>query len=103
MRALTIPRPLARVAQQGGVSITPAIVEKTARRRGTIGSVTIKNTTKDTMRVTVNVRPSIPEPRPTCSVVLNTRASLSPYVRSSPATFNLRAGPAHGEAENGAG
>ena len=82
--------PAARVAQQGGVSITPALVEKTAKR-GNVGSVTIKNTTKDTMRVTVNVRPWI-QNRANGSVVLNTRASLSPYVQASPATFNLAPG-----------
>jgi hypothetical protein len=82
--------PAARVAQQGGVSITPALVEATAKR-GSVGSVTIKNTTKDTMRVTVNVRPWI-QNRANGSVVLNTRASLSPYVKASPATFNLPPG-----------
>ena len=40
------------------------------------------------MRVTVNVRPWI-QNRATGGVVLNTRASLSPYVRASPQTFNL--------------
>ena len=82
--------PAAHVTQQGGVSITPALVEKTAKR-GTVGSVTVKNTTKDTMRVTVNVRPWI-QNRATGGVVLNTRASLSPYVRASPQTFNLAPG-----------
>ena len=82
--------PVARASQQGGVSISPAIVEKTAKR-GTVGSITVKNTTKDTMRVTVNVRPWI-QNRATGGVALNTRASLSPYVRASPATFNLAPG-----------
>jgi hypothetical protein len=82
--------PVARVAQQGGVSITPALVEKTAKR-GTIGSVTVKNTTKDTLRITVNVRPWI-QNRATGAVVLNTRATLAPYVRASPASFNLAPG-----------
>ena len=50
--------PVARAAQQGGVSITPASVETTAKR-GRVGSITVKNTTKDTMRVTINVRPWI--------------------------------------------
>ena len=82
--------PVAQAAQQGGVSITPALVEKTAKR-GTIGTVTIKNTTKDTMKVTVNVRPWI-QNRNTGQVVLNTKASLAPYVRASPQSFNLRPG-----------
>ena len=82
--------PVARAAQQGGVSITPASVETTAKRGG-VGSITVKNTTKDTMRVTINVRPWI-QNRSTGTVVLNTRASLSPYVRASPQTFNLPPG-----------
>jgi hypothetical protein len=82
--------PAAQAAQQGGVSITPAVVERTAKR-GSVGSVTVKNTTKDTMRVTVTVRPWIQD-RSTAAVALNTRASLAPYVRASPQTFNLKPG-----------
>ena len=85
------PAPTARAAQQqGGVSITPARIETTARR-GSVGTFTVKNTTRDTMRVTVNVRPWI-QSRSTGQVVLNTRANLSPYVRASPQTFTLRPG-----------
>ena len=54
-------------------------------------AITVKNTTKDTMRVTINVRPWI-QNRSTGTVVLNTRASLSPYVRASPQTFTLAPG-----------
>ncbi len=72
--------PVAKAAQQGGVSITPASVERTAKR-GAVGTITVKNTTKDTMRVTINVRPWI-QNRNTGAVVLNTKASLSPYVRA---------------------
>ena len=43
------------------------------------------------MRVTINVRPWI-QNRSTGTVVLNTRASLSPYVRASPQTFTLPPG-----------
>ena len=82
--------PVARAAQQGGVSITPASVETTARRGG-VGGITVKNTTRDTLRVTINVRPWI-QNRSTGTVVLNTRASLSPYVRASPQTFTLKPG-----------
>lgn len=82
--------PVAQAAQQGGVSITPALVEKTAKR-GVVGTITVKNTTKDTMKVTVNVRPWI-QNRDTGQVVLNTKASLSPYVKASPQTFNLPPG-----------
>ena len=82
--------PTAQAAQQGGVSITPAVVEKTAKR-GNVGSFTVKNTTKDTLRVTVMVRPWI-QNRSTAQVVLNKRASLAPYVKASPQTFNLAPG-----------
>ena len=49
--------PAARVAQQGGVSITPALVERppsVARRLGHR-----QEHHQDTMRITVNVRPWI--------------------------------------------
>ena len=82
--------PRAQAAQQGGVSITPATIEKTAKR-GSIGTFTVKNTTKDTLRVTVTVRPWT-QNRTTAAVTLNKRASLTPYVRASPQTFNLAPG-----------
>ena len=82
--------PVAQAAQQGGVSITPASVERTAKR-GAVGTITVKNTTKDTMRVTINVRPWI-QNRNTGAVVLNTKASLAPFVRASPQSFNLPPG-----------
>jgi len=77
-------------AAQGGVSITPALVEKTARR-GNVGAFTVKNTTKDTLRVTVTVRPWI-QNRSTAGVVINKNATLTPYVRASPQTFTLAPG-----------
>jgi hypothetical protein len=82
--------PRAQAAQQGGVSISPSSVEATARR-GTVGRFTVKNTTKDTLRVTVTVRPWS-QNRSTAAVALNRRANLSPYVVGSPASFNLRPG-----------
>jgi hypothetical protein len=82
--------PRAQAAQQGGVSITPATVEATAKR-GSVGTFTVKNTTKDTLRVTVTVRPWS-QNRSTAQVVLNKRASLSPYVVGSPASFDLAPG-----------
>src|ERR1700754_4264723 len=82
--------PRAQAAQQGGVEITPATVEKTAKR-GSVGSFTVKNTTKDTLRVTVTVRPWS-QNRSTAQVALNKRATLSPYVRASPQTFDLKPG-----------
>jgi hypothetical protein len=82
--------PRAEAAQQGGVSITPATVEATAKR-GSVGTFTVKNTTKDTLRVTVTVRPWS-QNRTTAQVVLNKRASLTPYVKASPQSFNLAPG-----------
>jgi hypothetical protein len=83
--------PRAQAAQQGGgVSITPAVLEQTAKR-GTVGTFTVKNTTKDTLRVTVVVRPWI-QNRTTAQVALNKNASLTPYVRASPQSFDLKPG-----------
>jgi hypothetical protein len=82
--------PRAQAAQQGGVSMSPARVESTARR-GTVGSYTVKNTTKNTLRVTVTIRPWS-QNRATGGVAINKRANLSPYVVSSPQTFDLKPG-----------
>jgi hypothetical protein len=84
------PAPRAHAAQQGGVQITPATVERTARR-GTVGSFTVRNTTRSTLRVTVTVRPWT-QNRTTAAVQANLRASLSPYVRARPQTFDLSPG-----------
>ena len=65
-------------------------VEPTAKR-GTVGSFTVKNTTQDTLRVTVTVRPWS-QNRSTGAVAANLRAYLSPYVRASPQTFDLKPG-----------
>lgn len=48
--------PRAAVAQNGGLGVTPAIFETTARR-GTSGSVTITNSTGRRLRMTVRARP----------------------------------------------
>ena len=82
--------PRAQAAQQGGVAITPAVLEQTARR-GRVGTFTVKNTTKDTLRVTVTVRPWI-QNRSTAAVALNKNATLTPFVRASPQSFDLRPG-----------
>jgi P pilus assembly chaperone PapD len=83
--------PRAQAAQAtGGVSISPARVEHTAKR-GKVGRFTVKNTTKDTLKVTVTVRPWI-QNRATAGVVANGRANLTPYVRASPSTFRLKPG-----------
>ena len=82
--------PRARAARQGGLLITPSTVERTARRGG-VGGFTVKNTTRDALRVTVTVRPWT-QNRATGAVALDKRASLTPYVRASPATFDLAPG-----------
>jgi hypothetical protein len=83
--------PRAQAAQSsGGVSISPSRVEHTARR-GKVGRFTVRNTTKDTLRVTVTVRPWI-QNRGTGGVVINNIANYTPYVRASPASFKLRPG-----------
>ena len=92
--------PRAEAAQQGGISITPATVEATAKR-GSVGTFTVKNTTKDTIRVTVTVRPWS-QNRNTGKVAINKRANLSPYVRVEPADVRHQAGLALGEAEHAA-
>jgi hypothetical protein len=82
--------PRAQAAQQGGVQITPARVEATAKK-GTVASFTVKNSTKDTLRVTVTIRPWS-QNRATGQVAINKRANLSPYVVASPQVFDLRPG-----------
>jgi hypothetical protein len=82
--------PRAEASQQGGISITPATVETTAKRGG-VGSFTVKNTTKDTFRVTVTIRPWS-QNRATGIVAINKRANLSPYVVSSPRVFDMKPG-----------
>jgi hypothetical protein len=81
--------PRARAAA-GGVVLTPQTVEHTARK-GTLGSVTIKNTTTDTLKVTVRVRPWI-QNRTTGQVDPNYNVSLSRYVAANASSFNLAAG-----------
>jgi hypothetical protein len=77
-------------AAAGGVSLTPETVEHTARK-GTLGSVTIKNTTTDTLKLTVRVRPWS-QNRTTGAVSANLKVSLSKYVAASSSSFNLAAG-----------
>jgi hypothetical protein len=81
--------PVAKAAA-GGVSLTPQTVEHTARK-GTLGAVTIKNTTSDTLKVTVRVRPWI-QNRVTGIVAANLKVSMSRYVAANASAFNLAAG-----------
>jgi hypothetical protein len=77
-------------AAAGGVSLTPETVEHTARK-GNLGSVAIKNTTSDTLKVTVRVRPWI-QNRATGAVQANLKVSMSRYVAANSSSFNLAAG-----------
>lgn len=79
----------AHASQTGGVSITPQIFE-TRARRGSGGSVTVKNTTNGALRVTVRPRPWL-QGRDGL-VAADTRRTLSRQVRLTPSTFTLAKG-----------
>jgi hypothetical protein len=82
---------VARVAAAtGGVSLTPQTVEHVARR-GNVGRITVKNTTKGTLKMWINVRPW-KQNRFDGTVVPNYRVNLSAYVSASAHSFRLRAG-----------
>jgi hypothetical protein len=76
-------------AQSGGLSVTPASLENTAKR-GTVGRLTLSNTTRETLRVTVNVRPWRQQLNGT--VVADSRSTLNRYVRATKRVFTIRAG-----------
>jgi hypothetical protein len=82
--------PVARAAANGGISLRPDTVEHLTRK-GSVGKVTIKNTTGGTLKTTVTVRPWS-QNRTTGTVAMNGRVNLSPYVVASPRSFNLGAG-----------
>jgi len=73
----------------GGLTITPAVLEKTVKV-GTVGSMTLGNTTNESLRVTVTVRPWRQELAG--NVIPDYRATLTRYVRATHRTFTLRAG-----------
>jgi hypothetical protein len=77
-------------AAAGGVSLTPQTVEHTARN-GKLGSVTVKNTTSGTLKVTVRVRPWS-QNRVTGQVSANLNVSMSRYVAANASSFSLAAG-----------
>jgi len=76
-------------AQTGGLSVTPASLENRAKL-GTVGSLTLNNTTKETLRVTVTVRPWQQQLNGT--VVADPRSNLTRYVRATARTFSIGAG-----------
>jgi hypothetical protein len=73
----------------GGISVTPAALEHTAKR-GTVGSLTVNNTTNETLRVTITVRPWCQELFG--KVIVDTRTTLSRYVRASSRSFIMSRG-----------
>lgn len=76
-------------AQDGGLSVTPAVLEHSARK-GNVGSLTLHNTTKETLRVRVNVRPW--RQQLNGRVVTDLRATYNRYVRATRRAFILRPG-----------
>jgi hypothetical protein len=73
----------------GGLSVTPAVLEHRAQL-GSVGSFTLNNTTKESLRVTVTVRPWRQQLDGT--VVSDPRANLTRYVRATTRSFTLGAG-----------
>ena len=71
---------LRRAFADGGLSVTPAVLEHRAQL-GTVGSYTLNNTTKETLQVTVTVRPWKQQLNGT--VVTDPRANLTRYVRAT--------------------
>src|SRR4051794_13035972 len=73
----------------GGLSVTPAVLEHTMKR-GTVGSMTLNNTTNETLRVTVTVRPWRQQLDGT--VIGDMRSTLTRYVHATHRAFTIRAG-----------
>jgi hypothetical protein len=73
----------------GGLSITPAVLEHSAKV-GTVGTMSLNNSTNETLRVTVTVRPWRQELNGT--VIGDLRNTLSKYIRATTQTFSIRAG-----------
>jgi hypothetical protein len=73
----------------GGLSVTPAILEHRAAVGG-VGSMTLTNTTRETLRVTVRVRPWRQEL--SGRVFTDDRSTLSRYVRANRSSFRIGPG-----------
>jgi hypothetical protein len=73
----------------GGLSVTPAVLEHRAQL-GSVGSYTLNNTTKESLRVTITVRPWRQQLNGT--VISDPRANLTRIVRATSRSFTLRAG-----------
>ncbi|MDA0137606.1 hypothetical protein [Solirubrobacter deserti] len=76
-------------AQSGGLAVTPASLENRAKL-GTVGSLTLNNTTRETLRVTVTVRPWRQQLNGT--VLADPRSNLTRYVRATTRSFTIGAG-----------
>jgi hypothetical protein len=90
--ALAVAAALAHVtaaAAAGGLSVTPAVLEQTARS-GTTGTVTIANTSGRKLKVTVKARPW--RQGRTGTVAADRRRTLSRYGRVTGRSFTLAAG-----------
>jgi hypothetical protein len=73
----------------GGLSVTPAVLEHRAQLGG-VGSYTLNNTTNESLRVTVTVRPWMQQLNG--NVVSDPKATLTRYVRATRQTFTIGAG-----------
>ncbi len=73
----------------GGLSVTPAILEHRAAVGG-VGSMTLTNTTRETLRVTVRVRPWRQEL--SGRVFTDDRSTLTRYVKANRTSFRIRPG-----------
>jgi hypothetical protein len=82
------PPPTAKAAA-GGIGVTPSILEHVAKK-GNVGSVTISNTTKDFLVITVHVRPWLQGANGI--VAADMHHTLSTYVKADTTTFNLAPG-----------
>jgi hypothetical protein len=87
--AAPAPAAVAASAETGGLSLTPAIVERVARA-GTAASVTVANTTDHTVRVTLRPRPWLQARDGTVSP--DPHRTLKRLVGMSPASFTMSAG-----------
>jgi hypothetical protein len=73
----------------GGLSVTPASLEHAAKV-GTVGALTLNNSTNETWKVTVTVRPWMQQLNGT--VISDPRATLTRYVKATRSSFTIRAG-----------
>jgi hypothetical protein len=76
-------------AAAGGLSVTPAVLEHQAKV-GKVGSLTLNNTTNETLRVTVRVRPWLQQLNG--NVFTDPRSTFSRYVRATRQSFTIAGG-----------